>query len=148
MGISGGSGGSDFSEINITPLTDVFLILFLIMVVIAPMINETSLPIQPPQAKNGVNADTKGKVINLEISADGLIAINGKKLSPDPIAPERVNEMVTAELTLLRQDASYIEAPLNVVADAETKQKYLVGALDAASGLGVKKINIVTVAQT
>ena len=38
MGISGGSGGSDFSEINITPLTDVFLILFLIMVVIAPMI--------------------------------------------------------------------------------------------------------------
>jgi biopolymer transport protein ExbD len=148
MGISGGSGGSDFSEINITPLTDVFLILFLIMVVIAPMINETSLPIQPPQAKNGVTADTKGKVINLEISADGLIAINGKKLSPDPIAPEKVNEIVTAELNLIRQDTSYMEAPLNVVADAETKQKYLVGALDAASGLGIKKLNIVTVAQT
>ena len=148
MGFSGGNSGSDFSEINITPLTDVFLILFLIMVVIAPMINETSLPIQPPQAKNGAASDNQGKVINLEIAADGLIAINGKKLSEEPIPPEKVNEMVTAELTNIRQDASYLEAPLNVVADAETKQKYLVGALDAASGLGIKKLNIVTVSQT
>ena len=58
MAFSGGSSGSDFGEINITPLTDVFLILFLIMVVIAPMINETSLPINPPQAKNGATADS------------------------------------------------------------------------------------------
>ncbi|MCH2227420.1 MAG: biopolymer transporter ExbD [Candidatus Caenarcaniphilales bacterium] len=147
MGFSGGNNGSDFSEINITPLTDVFLILFLIMVVIAPMINETSLPITPPAAKNGAAAQNEGKVINLEISAEGLIAINNKKLSPDPIAPEQVNELVTQELELIRQDSQYFEAPLNLIADSETKQKFVVGALDAASGLGIKKLNIVTVTQ-
>lgn len=149
MAISGGgNGGGDFSEINITPLTDVFLILFLIMLVIAPMINETSLPIQPPQAKNGAASDTQGKVINLEISAEGLIAVNGKKLTQEPIPPEKVCELVTAELSLIRQDTNYLEAPLNLVADSETKQKYVVGALDAASGLGIKKLNIVTVSQS
>ena len=147
MAFSGGGSGNDFGEINITPLTDVFLILFLIMVVIAPMINETSLPVTPPQAENGVTTDNQGKTINLEISAEGLIAINNKKLSPDPIAPEDVNDMVTAELSLLREDPAYAEALLNLIADAETKQKFVVGALDAASGLGIKKLNIVTVSQ-
>ena len=33
----------------------------------------------------------------------------------------------------------------NIVSDAETKQKYVVGVLDAAAGLGLKKMNIVTV---
>lgn len=145
MAFSGGGASSDFGEINITPLTDVFLILFLIMVVIAPMINETSLSITPPKAKNGATADSVGKVINLEISAEGLIAINNKKLSPNPIAPEDVNDMVTAELNILREDPAYSEAPLNLIADSETKQKFVVGALDAASGLGIKKLNIVTV---
>ena len=87
----------------------------------------------------------QGKVINLEISAEGLIAINNKKLSPDPIAPEDVNTLVTAELSNIRENAAYAEAPLNLIADAETKQKFVVGALDAAAGLGIKKLNIVTV---
>ena len=51
MALSGGGSGEDFSEINITPLTDVFLILFLIMIVIAPLINQTALKLDPPKAK-------------------------------------------------------------------------------------------------
>ena len=41
-----------------------------------------------------------------------------------------------------------MQAPLNLIADAETKQKFVVGALDAAAGLGIKKLNIVTVSKT
>ena len=148
MGFSGGGRvGDDVSEINITPLTDVFLILFLIMVVIAPTMNETTLPISPSQSQNGASIDKPGKVINLEIAADGMLAINGKKLSPDPVAPEDVNKYVTEELKQVRKNPEYQDAPLNLVADAETKQKYVVGALDAASGLGITKLNIVTVAR-
>ena len=84
MAFSGGSSGGDFGELTSHHNRRIFN--SLIMVVIAPMINETSLPINPPQAKNGATADSQGKVINLEISAEGLIAINNKKLSPDPIA--------------------------------------------------------------
>ena len=145
MAFSTGGGDGDFSEINITPLTDVFLILFLIMIVIAPLINQTALKIDPPKAEHGKAIPSKGKVINLEIDADGMIAINNTKISEDPIEPDLVSEKVTERLEEIMKDPAYKDVPLNIVADSETKQKYMVSAMDAAAGLGLTKMNIVTV---
>ena len=149
MGISAGSGGGrgrdNFNDINITPLTDVFLILFLIMIVIAPMINETALKIDPPKAQHGKSTSKDGKVINVEIDSRGVIAVNGRKLQDEPLKPEEVANMVADRISEIMQKDGYADAPLNVVADAETKQKFVVGVLDAAAGLEIKKLNIVTV---
>ena len=124
------------------------MILFLLMIVIAPMINEKSLPIAPPASKNGNSLDqSKIKPINIEISAEGLVAINGQKISEDPIEPENMYEAVTEKLGQIKEQDEFKESPLNIVADADTKQKFLVGVLDAASGLGIKKLNIVTVSR-
>ena len=148
MAMGGGDSGGDFGEINITPLTDVFMILFLLMIVIAPMINEKSLPIAPPSSKNGNSLEqSKIKPINIEVSKEGLVAINNKKLSEEPIEPEQMYDKVLEELNKIREDEKFKKSPLNIVADAETKQKYLVGVLDAASGAGIKKLNIVTVSR-
>lgn len=144
MAFSSNDGGGDFSEINITPLTDVFLILFLIMIVIAPLINQTALKIDPPKAQYG-KAVKNSKVINLEIDSEGMIAINNKKLDTKPIAAEEVGERVAERLQEIMEDPDYKDAPLNIVADSETRQKYVVGAMDAAAGLGIAKMNIVTV---
>lgn len=142
----GSLGGQDeFSEINITPLTDVFLILFLIMIVIAPLINQTALKLDPPKAKHGQNISSQSKTINLEISEDGLVAINGKKLSEQAIEPEDLGAMVEAKLQEILIDPAYKEAPLNIVTDSNTKQKFVVAAMDAAAGLGLAKMSIVTV---
>lgn len=145
MAFSTSGGEDDFSDINITPLTDVFLILFLIMIVIAPLINQTALEIDPPKAEHGKAISAKGKVINLEIDAEGMIAINNKKLSEKPIEADLVSEKVTERLEEIMEDPAYKDVPLNIVADSETKQKYMVGAMDAAAGLGLTKMNIVTV---
>ena len=145
MAFNSNDGGGDFSDINITPLTDVFLILFLIMIVIAPLINETALKIDPPKAKYGKAISNTGKVINLEINSDGLIAINNRKLDEEPIEADQVGDRVAERLKEILEDPAYKEAPLNIVADAETRQKYVVGAMDAAAGLGISKMNIVTV---
>ena len=139
------SSDDGFSDINITPLTDVFLILFLIMIVIAPLINQTALKIEPPKAQHGQALPQKVKAINLEISADGVIAINAKKLSEEPIEPDQVASRVTERLKEIIADPAYAQSPLNIVTDSETKQKYVVGAMDAAAGLGLSKMNIVTV---
>jgi biopolymer transport protein ExbD len=144
MAFSSGDN-EEFSEINITPLTDVFLILFLIMIVIAPLINQTALKLDPPKAKNGQTVSGKAKAIIVEINKDGLIAVNGKKLSEQAFDAEDVNPAVTKELEAVMEDPKYAEAPLNIVADAETMQKYVVGAMDAAAGLGLTKMSIVTV---
>ena len=145
MAFAGGGDNDEFSEINITPLTDVFLILFLIMIVIAPLINQTALKLDPPKAKNGQTVSGKAKAIVLEINKDGLIALNGKKLSENPFEAEDVNPAVTKELEAVLEDPKYKDSPLNIVADAETMQKYVVGAMDAAAGLGLTKMSIVTV---
>jgi biopolymer transport protein ExbD len=145
MAFSTGGDNTDFSEINITPLTDVFLILFLIMIVIAPLINQTALKIDPPKAQHGKTMPSKTKAINLEIDAEGMIAINNKRLSDKPIQADKVYELVSKRLEEIMQDPEYKEAALNIVADSETKQKYMVGAMDAATGLGLTKMNIVTV---
>lgn len=145
MAFSSSGNQEEFSEINITPLTDVFLILFLIMIVIAPLINQTALKLDPPKAKNGQNVSSKAKAIILEISKEGLIAINGKKLSEEPFEADDVNTAVTQELKAIMEDPKFAESPLNIVADAETTQKYVVGAMDAAAGLGLIKMSIVTV---
>lgn len=145
MAFNTNDGAGDFADINITPLTDVFLILFLIMIVIAPMINETALKIDPPKAKYGKATTNSGKVINVEINSEGVIAINNKKLDENPIEPDLVGERVAERLKEIMEEEAYKDAPLNIVADAETRQKYVVGAMDAAAGLGIAKMNIVTV---
>lgn len=149
MAFSGGtSSGSDFGEINITPLTDVFLILFLIMIVIAPIMRESALKVEPPKAKNGQSLSAKSKVINLEISEEGVFALNGRKLNEGQIIdPDDVESTLSKEISKILEDPAYKEVPLNVVTDRETKQKFVVGALDAAAGLGITKLNIVTVSQ-
>lgn len=147
IGGIGGKSKSDFGDINITPLTDVFLILFLIMIVIAPMISETALKISPPKAENGKTTSKAGKIINIEVAPSGIIAINGRKLQEEPFEPDQVAAAVTERLSEILEDAAYKEAPVNVIADAETKQKFVVGVLDAAAGLEITKMSIATVSQ-
>ena len=44
----GGRAGDIFTEINVTPLTDVFLVLLVIMILISPLSNQTVLKVEPP----------------------------------------------------------------------------------------------------
>ena len=44
----GGKAGEVFTEINVTPLTDVFLVLLVIMILIAPLVYQAVLKVDPP----------------------------------------------------------------------------------------------------
>ena len=50
-----------FNEINITPLTDIFLVLLIIMMVIAPMLDQQGLNLTVPEnvAQEQVQKETK-----------------------------------------------------------------------------------------
>ncbi len=141
---SGGSGGRQtFSEINITPLTDVFLVLLIIMILIAPLINQSSLKIEPPVAAHG-RAEQRNKTITVEVSKDGLIAVNGIKVSDERTPIDRVQGLVSDALKREFQKAGTKDIPVAVKADQESRQKHVVAVLDAAAGSGVKKLRIVT----
>ena len=65
-----------FNEINITPLTDIFLVLLIIMMVVAPTFNSMDNAVDVPEVNNGINIEeTK---VTVSITKDGSIYVNGE----------------------------------------------------------------------
>ena len=145
MAFSSGNSGQrqTFSEINITPLTDVFLVLLIIMILIAPLINQSSLKVEPPVAEHG-KAEQQNKTITVEVSKDGIIAVNGAKISDQSTPVDRIQGLVSNALKNEFEKMGTKDVPVAVRADQESRQKYVVAVLDAAAGVGVKKLRIVT----
>ncbi len=107
-------------EINITPLTDVFLVLLIIMMVMAPMMKMTRMDIRMPEVAQGGPLDPKKLVI--EVTREGGYYIDG-------------TETPVAELAnVLRSKA--IDPPeqrgLIVQGDREALSKYVVSIFAAA----------------
>lgn len=143
FGSSGSGGRQTFSEINITPLTDVFLVLLIIMILIAPLINQSSLKVEPPVAQHG-KAEQQNKTITVEVSKEGIIAVNGVKVSDSNTPIENIQGLVSNALKSEFNKMGTKDIPVAVRADEDSRQKYVVGVLDAAAGVGVKKLRIVT----
>src|SRR5215216_2865008 len=74
----GGSKGSLKADINVTPLVDVMLVLLIIMMLIAPMLQQ-GVPVTLPEAGNtGDKPDTQDQTV-VAIDALGKIYVNGIK---------------------------------------------------------------------
>ena len=74
----GGGGGSGMmSEINVTPMIDVMLVLMIIFMVAAPML-QTGVPVTLPKADAQAIPDDQGKLIvtiTKDFEKDGLLYI-------------------------------------------------------------------------
>ena len=68
------------SQINVTPLVDITLVLLIVFMVTAKIIVSTSLPLDLPTAAKG---ETVQLVFGLELHANGDIVIAGKRMSDD-----------------------------------------------------------------
>jgi biopolymer transport protein TolR len=62
MGGGGGGLGGAMTEINVTPLVDVMLVLLIIFMITAPML-QTGIDVNLPQAKAQTIPDDEGKLI-------------------------------------------------------------------------------------
>src|SRR5215470_2819317 len=112
----GGGGGGTFTEINVTPLTDVFLVLLVIMILIAPLIDKSDLKIKPPETRNA-KKDDESKAIFIDIDKEGAIAINGKVFDRNS-TPEQLQERIAT----LQRGAGRQDIPVTVNADGDSKQ--------------------------
>ena len=80
MGMSAGGGDDDLkSEINVTPLVDVMLVLLIIIMITAPMMN-TGVSLELPQIAAQNIEDPEGKLV-LSIGKDSHIFLGGTQVT-------------------------------------------------------------------
>jgi biopolymer transport protein ExbD len=75
--------GEIFAEINITPLTDIFLVLLIIFMVTSSVIANTGKNVKLPEAQQA--SSTPPKAVNVTIATDGTIQVDGTAVRRDTL---------------------------------------------------------------
>ena len=74
-----------FNEINITPLTDIFLVLLIIMMVIAPLLDSQGLNLNVPEIVKEEHLQENNKLLNVQVSNDDKYFINDVEVSVEEL---------------------------------------------------------------
>ena len=133
MGMGVGSGGGPKSEINVTPLVDVVLVLLIIFMVVQPLLQRGYEVQVPPNAPATPNTPPPSDQIIVSLTANKEYYLNKERVEPANIAV-RLQEV-------LRNRSSKV-----VFFSAEDTVKYddAMRLMDTVrnSGSGDKKVNI------
>lgn len=120
-----------FNEINITPLTDIFLVLLIIMMVIAPLLDQQGLNLTVPEmvAEEQVKND-ESKILTVNVSADDRYFVNGEEVAADSL------EKTLKSLVKDYPDGMMIES------DGEASHGAVVKLMDNARNSGITSISV------
>src|SRR5947207_7869614 len=88
----GGAKGGVKSDINVTPLVDVMLVLLIIMMLVAPMLQQ-GVSVKLPTAENTVDKPEQQGQTVVAISKDKSLFLNAKPVQDTDLA-RRVSEML------------------------------------------------------
>jgi biopolymer transport protein TolR len=129
---SRGGGGDELnSEINVTPMVDVMLVLLIIFMITAPMMN-TGVDIDLPQVTAKNIEDPEGKLV-LSIGPDKKLHLGGTLVTWLELeAKLKANERVKKE------GALYVEA------DASLPYGIVITAMAVVKNAGVAKVMMLT----
>jgi biopolymer transport protein ExbD len=120
-----------FNEINITPLTDIFLVLLIIMMVVAPMLNTSGLKLSVPSMGPDSATKEEPKTVRVAISDKDQMTLDGEAV-PLPLLSLKLRELKTT-----KPDGVVIAANAQSSHDAMTK------VMDAAQSAGITKIAVI-----
>ncbi len=130
MSMGGGEGGIK-ADINVTPLVDVMLVLLIIMMIVAPLLNQ-GVSLQLPQAQNSAEMpETQGQTV-VAITVDGSYWVDSIQVPFNGLA-DRVNDVL----------ATKTEQLIIIKADDEAEYSYIMDALDQLRTLGIEDIGLI-----
>ena len=116
-----------FNEINITPLTDIFLVLLIIMMVIAPSFQSIDNNIEMPNINSGLSIEEKNATVS--ITKDGNFYVNDKK-----VIPETLEENLSSIINNVEKKEVVVRA------DKLTKSSEIMKVMKAAQDAGFEKL--------
>ena len=126
----------DAPELSLAPLIDVVFLLLIFFMVSTTFEKESRLNLQLPEAVTENPEADPDEFIEIEIARDGRFVIDDEALADNGLGAlmERLDAVAGGDTS----------KKIAIRADADTPHRYVVRAMDAASQLGLVRINIPT----
>ncbi len=128
----GGAKGGVKSDINVTPLCDVMLVLLIIMMIVAPLLQQ-GVSVKLPTAANTVDKpETSGQTV-VAIAANKSVYLNAKPIQESELAT-KINEILESKT----------EKIVLIKADEDVEYGAVMSAMDQLRQAGIEDIGLVT----
>jgi biopolymer transport protein ExbD len=128
----GGAKGGVKSDINVTPLVDVMLVLLIIMMLVAPLLQQ-GVPVTLPVASNYADKPETQDQTVVAISADGTVYVNARFVDINDLAT-RIEDTVKNK----------VEKVVFIKADQEANYSAIMEAMDQLRRAGIEDIGLIT----
>ena len=128
----GGSKGGVKSDINVTPLVDVMLVLLIIMMIVAPLLQKGVDVRLPVAANSAVKPETQDQTV-LAIRSDGGLFINAVAVQSGDLRRrmEEIFETKTEKLVIIK-------------ADEDVEYRHVMDAMDELRATGIEDMGLIT----
>ena len=118
------------SDINITPFTDVVLVLLIIFMITTPMLSQHQIKVDLPEAAETTER-SEDKIIEVSIDKDGFVYVDGTQFH-DEYIEQAIKDKVNR----------YPDRPVVIKGDKEIKYDVVVNVMDKAKKAGVSKFGL------
>jgi biopolymer transport protein TolR len=132
MAMSMGSSGGVKSEINVTPLVDVMLVLLIIMMIVAPMLQK-GVDVRLPVAANSSDKPETQEQTVLAIKADKTLWVNGIQVRDTELRTKIEEALETKK-----------EKVILIKADEDVEYGAVMGAMDELRLGGIEDMGLIT----
>ena len=136
MSMSISTAGDDedkaISEINVTPLVDVMLVLLIIFLITIPVITQ-SVKVDLPQAAN-IPTQTKPENINIAVDAEGNVFWNTALLPSQEALLERIKQIAVLDP----------QPEIHVRGDRNTAYEHIGRVIVTCQRGGIQKVGFIT----
>ena len=119
-----------FNEINITPLTDIFLVLLIIMMVVAPLLDQQGLNLAVPEVVNQEQIAKDSKIMNFSVTDDKKYIFDGQEVKAEDLE------------NVVSQHAKDFPDGLLIQVDDNADHGTVVKLMDSARNVGVTSISL------
>lgn len=130
--MAGNFGGKEddvISGINVTPLVDVVLVLLVIFLMTAPVIYQSAIKVQLPEARSGENSNPNA--LHFTLNEEGSLFFKDEKILLKDI-PEKLKNITEKE----KSEAVMIGA------DKKTPHGSVIELMDTLKSLGLTKFGL------
>ena len=132
MAMSMGGGGGVKSEINVTPLVDVMLVLLIIMMIVAPLLQQ-GVAVSLPKATNSVEKpETQGQTV-VTIAANKSLYVNAVEVQSSNLQ-RRINEILENQTDKI----------VIIKADEDVEYSAVMDTMDELRAAGIEDMGLIT----